>query len=250
MKLVDILALDLKTWPKGVECLTQSNVDCEIYDALDGKSDNSLRSLEPRFDTTKRHSQERETYPIVTHAQWQAAVDALKADKEKVMVVDWSQAPKEATHCNREGTAFHDFSGGNHRHWLGGQWVTHFYPIEDYDTPGELIARPSEEWTGEWRPPVGAIVFCSSHNQDVEILKHSEFGTTAACQSIDSSELFWGGDFEPIRTPEQIAADERELGINQVMADYEYTVGPCTHKLARSQAERIYDAGYRKWDLP
>lgn len=94
MKLVDILAKELKEWPEGVQCLTQSNVDREIYDALDGEIHSPLRSLNPIFNATKHHSQEREYYPVVTRAQWQAAVDALKAGEgmppigSHVVVVD------------------------------------------------------------------------------------------------------------------------------------------------------------------
>lgn len=51
---------------------------------------------------------------------------------------------------------------------------------------------------------------------------------------------------EYARTPEQIAAEERNQGIDAILEAYTYTVGPCTHKLAHSQAMRLYDAGIRK----
>lgn len=76
MKLVEILASEMKEWPEGVTHLTQSNVDREIYNALDGKKESSLDSLNPRFDTSKSHSEG--AYPIVTRAQWQAERDRQK----------------------------------------------------------------------------------------------------------------------------------------------------------------------------
>jgi len=169
--------------------------------------------------------------------------------------IDWSKAPEGATHCSREGSAFHDFSNGGHRHWLCGEWVRHAYPFEAYDTPGELVARP---WSGEGLPPVGAELeagfacedfaiwhkgVCVAVGEDPEGREEFcvvKFGNKIAMYRDE------GRRMRPARTPEQIAAEERERGISQVLADFEYTVGPCTHKLARSQAERIYDAGYRK----
>lgn len=69
-KLVEILALEMEEWPEGVTHLTQSNVDREIYDARDGQKEDSVDSLNPRFDTRKSHTED--AYPIVTRAQWQA----------------------------------------------------------------------------------------------------------------------------------------------------------------------------------
>lgn len=76
MKLVEILAEEMEEWPVGVTNLTQSNVDREIYNALDGKKESSVDSLNPRFDTSKSHSEG--AYPIVTRAQWQAERDRQK----------------------------------------------------------------------------------------------------------------------------------------------------------------------------
>lgn len=76
MKLVEILAEEMEEWPAGVTHLTQSNVDREIYDARDGNKEDSVYSLNPRFDTMKSHTED--SYPIVTRAQWQAERDRQK----------------------------------------------------------------------------------------------------------------------------------------------------------------------------
>lgn len=82
MKLVEILAEELEAWPAGVTHLTQSSVDREIYDARDGKEEDSVDSLNPRFDASRAHS-EKKNYPIVTRAQWQAERDRQKGGEWK-----------------------------------------------------------------------------------------------------------------------------------------------------------------------
>ena len=49
-------------------------------------------------------------------------------------------------------------------------------------------------------------------------------------------------EFRPIRTPEQIAADEREAAIKEMLED---AGRPDTAK-TRDQAQLLYDAGWRK----
>lgn len=82
MKLVEILAEEMEVWPEGISHLTQSSVDREIYDARDGKEEDSVDSLNPRFDTRRSHSEEK-NYPIVTRAQWQAERDRQKGGEWK-----------------------------------------------------------------------------------------------------------------------------------------------------------------------
>lgn len=82
MKLVEILAEEMEAWPEGISHLTQSSVDREIYDARDGKEEDSVDSLNPRFDTRRSHSEEK-NYPIVTRAQWEAERDRQKGGEWK-----------------------------------------------------------------------------------------------------------------------------------------------------------------------
>ena len=51
--------------------------------------------------------------------------------------------------------------------------------------------------------------------------------------------------FRNIRTAEQVAAEEREVGIQAIHDAYTYKVESCTHKILHSQAARLYDAGCR-----
>lgn len=79
MKLVDILALELKVWPEGLECLSQIKGTGYIINGkgFDGRA----------FDALQIADETLVAGAIVTRAEWQAAVDALNAPK----VVEWEQ---------------------------------------------------------------------------------------------------------------------------------------------------------------
>ena len=114
------------------------------------------------------------------------------------------------------------------------------------------VHSPAPQWNGEGLPPAGCECeyFAKSENRWIPVVMIGVFRgelvlgceETGVTGQLDSSEY----QLRPRRTPAQIAAEEREATIEQILSDYEYTVGTCTHALARSQAARIYDAGYRK----
>lgn len=52
-------------------------------------------------------------------------------------------------------------------------------------------------------------------------------------------------EMRPIRSAEQIAADEKRAGIESLVEAFRHTVGPCTHLLPYSTAERLYEIGVR-----
>lgn len=148
-----------------------------------------------------------------------------------------SKIPAGATHTYTEssGTSFRKMYGS---YWLGyadGDWIILNNPAPHCYVP--IQAEP--EWDGEGLPPVGAIVYCRSHNRDVEILKEPELVpyVSAPCRALDNDELFWGGDFMPVKTPEQIASDER-------MADA-YAMCGVASSLSNTDAAKLYDAGLR-----
>lgn len=91
MKLVDILARELKVWPDDLECAHQDH-DGEIR--FYGGKEETIR-----FDfmaQEKAHdrgvNRESRTGSRITRAEWQAAVDALNAPK----VVEWDGAGNPA----------------------------------------------------------------------------------------------------------------------------------------------------------
>jgi len=106
----------------------------------------------------------------------------------------------------------------------------------------------SAAWNGEGLPPVGAVCEFEVEVGDwrrCEVIARKD--DYAVCWIHVNKILATGGHaIRPVRTPEQIAAEERNSGIDAILDAYTYTVGPCTHKLAYSQAMRLYDAGIRK----
>lgn len=149
MKLVDILARELKMWPEGITHLTQSSVDTEIYDAVNGKDTDNVYPLSPQFHASERHN-EGSIYPVVTRAEWQLAVDEL-------------------------------------------------------DTPKVF------EWTGEGLPPVGTVCEWLNDEWTKVVIVGSHHGAAVAVDEIDPRRVFIGKKpcYRPIRTPEQIATEER-----------------------------------------
>jgi len=100
------------------------------------------------------------------------------------------------------------------------------------------------KWNGKGLPPVGTV--CEWHpNHDgwvkVEILGHSGEETWFRRDGHESSETCLRmAFFRPIRTPEQIAAEEREKAIEEMVHDHD-------NDQLRAWAAYVYDIlGYRK----
>lgn len=170
--------------------------------------------------------------------------------------IDWSKAPEGATHA---GFAGEDLQFYRIPSTLGGDY-DYFSIIRKVwrDSTGsplaiELVPHPSLAWNGEGLPPVGAE--CEYQRNDViykqawvavtpryigesiTVLKHSASGN-------EFTEMTTSCVYRPIRTPEQIAADEREAAVNGMLC-YDALGGS-----RRGLAEALYDAGYRKQEQP
>lgn len=189
MKLVDILAREMKAWPEGVGSLAQSFGGMVFH----VNSDAQVRTM---FRTEISEDWRELT---VTHTQWQAAVDALKAEK---------------------------------------------------------IA----EWNGEGLPPVGSVC---EHSEDdnkadrpdgawkrVKIVGHHQFNDdeylcAVWVSGLEVSYSSEGPHFRPIRTTEQISAEERNIAINAMVERCPYPGSDCT----QIDCAALYDAGYRKFEI-
>ncbi|MFJ2455396.1 hypothetical protein ACIOWK_27290 [Pseudomonas protegens] len=221
MKLVDILARELKEWPEEWHAAEQGNGG-RIY-----KIGTSI------WISTQQIAEDQK-YAVVTRAEWRAAVDALKAEKEFVPF---------------------DFSG----------------PVLDYGP---------KEWSGEGLPPVGTVcefaggTHCPDDPFDkdlkqgdqVTIIAHFKCGDfTLAAFTFDPKNPDRGmvqveqgnyGCFRPIRTPEQIAAEERDAELNEMIRSikelrhHSYGVDHLTMlKLHEQVCIDLYAAGYRKLEI-
>lgn len=162
--------------------------------------------------------------------------------------IDWSKAPEGATHWGPETHShracwYMQSAGG----WLfsladqGLGWLEKDH-IEPYRL-NQLVARPAEPWSGEGLPPVGTV--CEYQRpgdiwQKVIILAHHNGHAWAT--GDDGKHCFTvppHGNFRLIKTPEQIAAEERERAIEEIAS----LIGRGTFS---EDAASIYDAGYRK----
>lgn len=178
------------------------------------------------------------------------------------MDIDWSEAP--------EGFDFH-FRG------KGKQDPGKFYKASEdrfvsepgsyilYADMGELVdlfhvsTRPEVVvWNGEGLPPVGTACEYRVNSGPwyscaIGYLFSDEGGEYAIlkCPHLNYEQIAKIGSdlgsvsFRPIRTPEQIAAEEREMAI-QAMCEHGVDAGDDTiYCTARS----LYDAGYRKFEI-
>lgn len=175
-------------------------------------------------------------------------------------MIDWHKAPEWAT-----GYGLMSGSFGIEEVWfndkqylpLQGQGSYGPYPFGGgigphmhNATKGQIAFqkhRPTP-WNGEGLPPVG--VSCEVENESDggwdavdEVLAHTEIkGASVAVFKRDDRVFYSPANaFRPIRTPDQIAAEERERAINDIAAMWEGQSGGWRDFFAA-----LYDAGYRK----
>jgi len=209
MKLVDILARELKVWPDN-----NLGNSAALFVAQD--RDGMLVTLDPQespniiqFNGSNWNRShwtggdllfevaEDCATAIVTRAEWQAAVDALKAPK----VVEW----------NGEG--------------LPPVGIVCELKSASKFTEGARL----EEFPAGTRMLVGGCANFGGHDVAVVCVEGRHF-----CGTIIPDML------RPIRTPDQIAAEERTKAIDDLVR---------VTCINRGEAARIYDAGYRKFEI-
>lgn len=117
----------------------------------------------------------------------------------------------------------------------------------------------AEEWNGEGLPPVGTVCEFESHGHHqgwmwciyrglmscggyiVEYHHHTSQDMTT-CAPFDPALT----NFRPIRTPEQIAAEEREKFISEICGLLGWDAWL---ECSRRDAIKLFDAGYRKFEI-
>ncbi|HBN8363697.1 TPA: hypothetical protein NH827_003875 [Pseudomonas aeruginosa] len=170
------------------------------------------------------------------------------------MSIDWSKAPEGATHWEPKGTEFGEGwmkkVGNEWSYWLEGSevwagvWADCFVSAEREAT---FEARPQETWDGKGLPPVGLMVEWKAgldHDwQRVTVLAYAN--GDAWFQPEDGPSFIVGNpaNFRRIRTPEQIAAEERSKECDRIFV----ILSSVEREGNRSDmAEALYDAGYRR----
>jgi len=203
MKLVDILALELKEWPEGVQVIIQQQSGY-LFDESNYPLDILVSESEDCFCAT------------VPRAQWQAAVDALNhSEADSVSSYNDELEVKRQAH-------------------LALVWNGEGLPPVGTDVD---VVRSDCSWIAgdEWQIGRSATVmaaFCNSAGHGMAAIQFSG----GHCECILAKCL------RPIRTPEQIAAEDRDKAIAEIAK----TSGLRKRDGAVEVATALYNAGYRK----
>jgi hypothetical protein len=191
------------------------------------------------------------------------------------MNIDWSKAPEGATHFDAADNRINSFmklEGGRWFFWppnsLSPAWT--YWKPENTGIKG-MIPRPPE-WNGEGLPPVGTV--CEFQGDEAKCPYdpwHEDLHDGVKCtviahfksKSLDlvaftfvksdgntEVEQSLPGALKPIRTPEQIAAEERSrrcIEISNLAWAALSKIDSPAPALSKINAisEALYDAGYR-----
>ena len=276
MKLLDILARELKVWPETTLLAQDSNghvFGWTGFPSWDGDQwlvdvGASLDKCRPgEMDLADDHMT-----ASVTRAEWQGAVDAQKAEKDAE--IKW---PNAATHykpsmgAGKNPVFYHILDGRALYAWAvlsSGKLLdcptNNPYGWDfDYST---AIPRPVEsaadqinapkvvEWDGvglppidvevEFRPDVHAqwcVATAKYHSLDFSVF--SKFGEESPIWNPKS----W--QFRPIRTAEQVAAEEREKAaeaLYMAVMDHTTQYWPALQERRKEHYRGLVDAGWQK----
>ncbi|EMA4491103.1 TPA: hypothetical protein ACQRJB_000008 [Pseudomonas aeruginosa] len=166
------------------------------------------------------------------------------------MSIDWSKAPEGCIGAFARiisKTAFFVFSKrpSDYMSREGYEGEGEDGPYHVFSEYWEWIDKP---WDGQGLPPVGTV--CEVKHRDIgwvrcEIVAHKSFscgGLTHAIAWIDENTLdqSQGLRFRQLRTPEQIAAEEREKAVG----DMAMSIQGVPYQYPTLYA--LYDAGYRR----
>ncbi|HHX6878188.1 TPA: hypothetical protein ACVGNA_000549 [Pseudomonas aeruginosa] len=167
------------------------------------------------------------------------------------MSIDWSKAPEGTTHYHiaEDINPWRKIEGTVAYEHYRGKWLR-VNSFNEGCMPGYYVPIPQETWDGQGLPPVGTLCEWHGPNSDgpdgwvyteSNVVAYTDDGLFICMQKpgcwpvvqrIDNCE------FRPLRTPEQIAAEEREKAIEEMcFAEETLTV---------KQAKALYEAGYRR----
>ncbi|MCY0330106.1 hypothetical protein [Pseudomonas aeruginosa] len=166
------------------------------------------------------------------------------------MSIDWSKAPEGTTHYHiaEDINPWRKIEGTVAYEHYSGKWLR-VNSFNEGCMHGYYVPIPQETWDGQGLPPVGTVCEYSHmiwpEYRPCEIRYISEESLVAY---DDAQEQFYRTCdmlFRPIRTLEQIAAEEREkaaLEMAALMSGHEDRSKDCFKVLG----EILYDAGYRR----
>lgn len=166
----------------------------------------------------------------------------------------WKTAPVGATHLCEKPVEWYKLSPEGWLVWYAKaeRWHTSFIK----ERTNELVARPTApQWNGTGLPPVGVVcevMSTTASDEWLEAMIVAHDGDRAVYRLYDGS---YGGDleffednparplFRPIRTPEQIAAEERDVTVKNMVDRFALYSHPDIQW--RALFEQMYDCGCR-----
>lgn len=163
------------------------------------------------------------------------------------MTIDWSKAPEgysiwiEEIAGTKGGTGWHREDEDRYTDQRGRYWLKSSARLYS------VYLNPGPEWTGEGLPPVGTVCECrvvsGADWVECEVVahKHKDAHVYAIAFVDENTVMLSGGvRFRPIRTAEQIAAEEKQNAwLAGIAAEYD-------QETADKCAAVLVAGGYRK----
>lgn len=167
--------------------------------------------------------------------------------------VDWSKAPEGATHYNKDYCTWPWLKGTPASYFDEGKEVWVEYKSDDSDWELHFInaVKRPQEWDGSGVPPVGMV--CEYRLNDYDFwftckitykLSGADDCFVAWCDHLSTEQfLSFSSDryklqLRKIKTPEQIAVEERQQAIDEMCN--------VIRESDLKTVAALYDAGYRK----
>ncbi|TWI48035.1 hypothetical protein IQ22_04228 [Pseudomonas duriflava] len=161
------------------------------------------------------------------------------------MSIDWSKAPEGTTHYSKFSGLYYKLEGDAVFYWDSAYngWRESNFPDK------QLVPRPTSlVWNGpeDGLPPVGTV--CEFRNNEHlcwvkgEVLFIGEQVAVMGAEEEEIADFIDRFQFRPIRTPEQIAAEERVRHVKEMASVIEPDM-PSANPW--SIAAKLYDAGCR-----
>ncbi|EPF9793802.1 hypothetical protein OE424_20550 [Pseudomonas aeruginosa] len=158
------------------------------------------------------------------------------------MSIDWSKAPEGTTHYHiaEDINPWRKIEGTVAYEHYRGKWLR-VNSFNEGCMPGYYVPIPRETWDGQGLPPVGVRVsvfddgdLVYGHGESGEVIAHVE-----DCAVIRMSYGLGCFTAKNLRTPEQIAAEEREKAVG----DMAMSIQGVPYQYPTLYA--LYDAGWR-----
>ncbi|MBD9459148.1 hypothetical protein IB241_15810 [Pseudomonas sp. PDM05] len=166
------------------------------------------------------------------------------------MSIDWSKAPAWATAVGKHNISLAWICDSGY--CFQGIYNPPCHPFKENSySLKDFSVVERRPWPGNGLPPVGTVCEYLGAHQYNEWSEVKIFGSWRNFVFVDFTDGWRQEDnpkrFRPLRTPDQIAADERQ---RVVMAIGDILITSRGNSNEYHQAGLIYDAGYRKQPAP